>query len=78
MLWLSIDFKQNVLDMFAQLKNRTANFFLSSSRASMHFLKSQTNILYLIVFAYITYILFGFFGQKYIILDSLYYLVFIE
>ena len=43
MLWLSPDFKQNVIDMFAQLKNRRARFI---------FLKLQTNISYLIVSAY--------------------------
>ena len=26
MLWVSIDFNQNVIDMFAQLKNKRAKF----------------------------------------------------
>ena len=52
----SIDFNPNVIDMFAKLKNRRAKFFLSSSRASMNFLKiaSQACILYLTVSKYIT------------------------
>ena len=78
MLSVSIDFNQNVSDMFAQLMNRRVKFLLSSSRAFMHFLKLQTNILYFIVSAYVTQILFGFLGQKYIVLDNIYYLVFIE
>ena len=34
-----IDLSQNVIDIFAQLKNRRAKFLSSSSRASMHFFK---------------------------------------
>ena len=54
MLWISIDFNQNVMICLPSSKIEELNFFVSSSRASMHFFKLETNILCLMVSAYNT------------------------